>query len=269
MTGELLGRGERGEAVKELQALMNRVGALLDVDGIFGGGTESALRYIQEDAALQPTGQADPPTWDWLSAQPPPSPDIATEAVNFIVREEVGSRDYYERHAKKPHFPGASSGVTIGIGYDLRFQSEADFDAHWSDQLSPDQMAALRPYLGEPGSEAAVAALSGIEVPWLAAWHVFVGRLLPHYVDLTRGAFDGFDGLSPLRRGVLVSLVYNRGAGMDGNRRSEMRDIRNHIREGQLDEVAGDLQAMKRLWPNSKGLRDRRDREAELWSEAA
>jgi len=269
MTGELLGRGDRGEAVEELQDLMNRVGAMLDPDGIFGGGTEAALKRIQEDAQLQPTGRADQQTWAWLSAQPPPSPDIATEAVNFIVREEVGGRDYYERHAKSPHFPGASSGVTIGIGYDLRFQSAADFEAHWSDQLMPDQMAALRPYLGQAGSAAAVTALSNIEVPWLAAWRVFVGRLLPHYVGLARGAFDGFDGLSLLRRGVLVSLVYNRGAGMDGDSRAEMRNIRDHVRNGQLDAVADDLRAMKRLWPTAKGLRDRRDREAELWTKTA
>jgi len=42
MTGDLPGRGERGEAVEDLRELANRIGALIDADGIFGGRTESA-----------------------------------------------------------------------------------------------------------------------------------------------------------------------------------------------------------------------------------
>jgi hypothetical protein len=32
-----------------------------------------------------------------------------------------------------------------------------------------------------------------------------------------------------------------------------------------LDRVAGEIEAMKRLWPQSRGLCERRDREAGLW----
>jgi hypothetical protein len=64
---------------------------------------------------------------------------------------------------------------------------------------------------------------------------------------------------------VLASLIYNRGASMDGDRRREMRAIREHLEARALLKVADEIEAMKRLWPNSKGLRDRRDREAALW----
>jgi hypothetical protein len=44
-----------------------------------------------------------------------------------------------------------------------------------------------------------------------------------------------------------------------------MRAIREHLEARALLKVADEIEAMKRLWPNSKGLRDRRDREAALW----
>ena len=85
------------EAVFELQDLLNRVGALLVEDGKFGKGTERAVKEAQEMAGLPVTGVADQATWDWLEAQPLPSPDLSTSDVTFVVREEVGSRDYYEK----------------------------------------------------------------------------------------------------------------------------------------------------------------------------
>jgi len=62
-----------------------------------------------------------------------------------------------------------------------------------------------------------------------------------------------------------VSLVYNRGPEMSGDRRREMKAIQVHLAAGDFSEVAVEIEAMKRLWPNSRGLRDRRDREAGLW----
>ncbi len=52
---------------------------------------------------------------------------------------------------------------------------------------------------------------------------------------------------------------------MQGDRRREMRAIRDYLFAGEYDKVAGEIEAMKRLWPNSRGLRERRDREANLW----
>src|SRR3546814_18671222 len=78
-----------------------------------------------------------------------------------------------------PHLPGVASGVTIGVGYDLRFQEADDFEADWSGILTPAQMAALRPHLGKPGSPAACAALGELHLPFSAAWQVFVTCALP------------------------------------------------------------------------------------------
>jgi hypothetical protein len=185
--------------------------------------------------------------------------------VTVVVREEVGGRDYYETVTAYPHFPGAESGVTIGIGYDLRFQGPDNFEADWEGALSPEIIEDLRPCLGKKGSLDVVAALGGIRIPFPAAWRVFTKSTLPRYVDQTRSAYPQFGGLPDGCRGALVSLVYNRGTALSGESRREMKAIQFRLSTGDFPGVAAEIEAMKRLWPNSQGLRDRRDREAELW----
>ncbi len=94
---------------------------------------------------------------------------------------------------------------------------------------------------------------------------MFTGISLPKSVAETRTAYPGFDGLNGVCRGVLVSLIYNRGPGLIGARRREMAAIAGHIKNGNLTAVAAELVAMKRLWLDARGLRDRRDAEARLW----
>lgn len=260
-----LQRGAKGVEVQLLQHRLNRVGALLSCDGDFGGGTEAAVKEAQQLAGLPATGIADAATWAWLESQPEPSDLLPTEAVTFIVNEEVGGRKYYDRHVALPHFPGEASGVTIGVGYDLRFQEPTDFEADWAGTLTPAQMAALRPHLGKKGSQDACRALGDLRIPFPAAWRVFVKRALPRAIDQTERCFGKLDGLPPLCRGVLVSLVYNRGTDLSGDSRREMLAIKQHLAAGEREAVAGEIESMKRLWPASEGLRKRRDREAEMW----
>ncbi|GAB4369008.1 MAG: hypothetical protein Kow00114_28550 [Kiloniellaceae bacterium] len=260
-----LKRGAKGADVEELQDLLNRIGALLTCDGDFGGGTEAAVKEAQGLAGLPVTGVADGALWGWLEQQPEPSTVIPTEAVSFIVREEVGSRKFYDQHVAVPHFPGEASGVTIGVGYDLRFQEPADFEADWAGILTPQQMARLRPHLGKAGSAAAVAALGDLRIAFPDAWKVFVKRALPRGIQQTENCYGALAALPPLCRGALVSLVYNRGTKLTGDSRREMKAIRDHIDAGRLDKVATEFENMKRLWPGSEGLRKRRDKEAEMW----
>jgi hypothetical protein len=263
----MLQRPSKHEAVKLLQDLLNRVGALLEVDGDFGRATERAVKEAQELARLPVTGIADPATWAWLETQPLPSPVLSTGDVTFVVREEVGSREYYDQVTAFPHFPGEKSGVTIGVGYDLRFQGPDNFEADWRGELRSEELDKLRPYLGKRGTEAAIAALKSIKIPFATSWRVFTKCTLPRYVIQTQSIYPQFGDLPDGCRGVLVSLVYNRGADLDLNddRRREMRAIKAHLAARNLTRVAEEIEAMKRLWPNSRGLCDRRDREAALW----
>lgn len=270
MPGPELQHGDRGEDVARAQNLLNRDGALLEEDGQFGPGTEAALRQCQLRTRLPPTGRVDAPTWAVLDALPEPCPDIATTAVACIAREEVSNRAHYDAVVAAPSYPGGESGITIGIGYDLRFEG-AHFAADWGDRLDGATHAALVPWLGRQGSAAAVASLAGIRIDWDAAWFVFTRRSLPAYVAEARAAFPNFDALPRLCRGALVSLVYNRGTAMqDGSaddRRREMRDIRDALAAGRPQDVPAALLAMQRLWPTVRGLRERRAREAGLFAE--
>jgi len=64
-----------------------------------------------------------------------------------------------------------------------------------------------------------------------------------------------------------VSLVFNRGSSLSGERRKEMRFIREDILAGNLSEVPQHFRDMKRIWATSglDGLLIRRDEEANLF----
>lgn len=256
--------------IERLQALLNKTGGLLELDGVMGPATRQAIRDAREMAGMTPGEEADDALLRWLDRLPDPCPALPTEGVCFIAREEAGSRDFYESQTAFPHWPGEFSGITIGVGYDLRFSADT-FERDWGDKLGAREISALRQHLGAPGSAAAATDLSWIRVPWPTAWQVFVGHTLPQQIETTANTYDTLDRLPGLCRSVLVSLVFNRGPSVSddpgSDRRAEMRRIRDLLAVGRTAEVADQILAMRRLWPNSRGLRERREREAELWRE--
>lgn len=271
MPDPILARGDNGPDVALAQDLLNRAGALLEPDGDFGPATARAVAEFRAASALLPTGLIDAAAWALLRALPEPSPDIPTLAVSFIAREECGGRDWYDRNAIHPEWPGGASGVTIGVGYDLGYQ--ADFVRDWQDLLTQSDLAALTPCLGLTGAAArdAIPRLAHVSIPWSAAWQGYVRRTLPAEVARTRATFRPPPGkpLPPLAFGILVSLVYNRGAGMadppNSDSRREMRDIRDAVAAGDFARVPDSLLSMRRLWPPGNGLIGRREREAALF----
>jgi GH24 family phage-related lysozyme (muramidase) len=99
-----------------------------------------------------------------------------------------------------------------------------------------------------------------------AARRVFLTRTVPRYQQLTAKAFPGVQNLPADAQGALFSLVYNRGTSMEGEKRTEMRAIRDAVARGDLADIAKQLRAMKRLWIGKglDGLLARRDAEADL-----
>jgi GH24 family phage-related lysozyme (muramidase) len=91
--------------------------------------------------------------------------------------------------------------------------------------------------------------------------------MLPDHIKKTRTAYPTLNQLTAPRRTALISLVFNRGNGLEGPRRTEMNNIRDLLTAGNLDRVAEEFDAMTRLWdPQTEGgIIARRRREAILW----
>ncbi|WP_065755186.1 hypothetical protein [Bradyrhizobium paxllaeri] len=196
---------------------------------------------------------------------------ISQSSINLIVAEEVSSEAYYKRHYTHTEWPGEKSGVTIGIGYDLGYATAAKVKADWGALVDSDMLAAMIECVGVRGT--AAKSLSArmhnrITIPWEAAMQVFTNRDIPQWTAQVLKIIPAADKLSPTCLGIIVSIAYNRGASFNltSDRYREMHAIKLHIGAGKLDLVDDDIRAMKRLWPNSKGLRGRRDREAALWN---
>lgn len=76
-------RGSAGDAVRNIQTRLTQLDLYRGpVDGLFGGGTESALKVFQRNQGLTQDGCAGPETWSRLfPAQPMPEPAILKEPV--------------------------------------------------------------------------------------------------------------------------------------------------------------------------------------------
>jgi hypothetical protein len=193
---------------------------------------------------------------------------ISREAEDLIIDEEVSSKAYYERHYRRPEWPGGASGVTIGIGYDLGYSSAATIAEDWSPVVQASMVTAMQAVAGLHG-ERAHNALNrvkyAIEVSYDEAMHVFDDTDKPRWIRITNNALPNCDKLHPHCLGALVSLAYNRGASFSsgGDRCREMRAIRLHMANEEFFRIPTEFRSMKRLWRN--GLVGRREREARLF----
>jgi hypothetical protein len=192
-------------------------------------------------------------------------------AVDQIVSFEVGSKALYEKKYQRPEWPGVQSGITVGIGYDLGYNTKEDIKRDWSPHLPPEVVARMMMFAGytrQQAKELLPKARQGIVVPWDAAMAVFMSVSLPKFEKMVLRACPGSEKLPAGCFGVLAGLTYNRGpAGFTstGDRYREMRNIRAHVATGEWDRVSQDLRDMKRIWPNVPGLQRRREEEAMLW----
>lgn len=59
-------RGAKGNITKLIQERLNGVGFHISTDGIFGGGTENAVKVFQRNRGLSQDGIVGRNTWEWL-----------------------------------------------------------------------------------------------------------------------------------------------------------------------------------------------------------
>jgi GH24 family phage-related lysozyme (muramidase) len=197
---------------------------------------------------------------------------VSDEARLIVIGFEISDRTTYERKYVRPEWPRGASGITIGIGYDIGYHTQAEVRAHWQGLLSTNDIEQLVHGVGVKGERAQerLSEFSNIKVPWDAALEAYRRCTIPKYGRLVLAAFPNAIETRGHSFGALFSLVFNRGAGMSDNQpgdRKEMREIRDLMRDHRFDGVADRIRAMKRIWVdrNLPGLLRRREAEALLF----
>lgn len=261
------------EALESLSPLSKQLlesitdGAITDAAGY----REEAIPELEAAPQLESTTL---PT-DWRST-------ISLPGYQFIVRWETGGKAYYENVIKaRPVWPGYSSGITIGCGWDLGYHSKLEFQTQWGARLARADFDRLVPTISfrtvEPNratkvtqAQSLIRSLSDIVVPWSVAIDQFDNVKYPALIKLLYRALDNLDRIHPHCRGALLSLTFNRGAAFsaEGVRFTEMRDIGAAMRAGGADDfvrIPALIRSMKRLWGASSSLSERREGEARLF----
>ena len=198
---------------------------------------------------------------------------ISKRAIELIIQHEVGGRAYYDKKLQAPIWAGGESGVTIGMGYDLGYNTEKQFMLDWSGVINLNYINALRPTIGIKGTQAK-AMLKGeilnVRIPYNTAYEVFVKSSLPRYYAMTKKIYPNMDLLNDDTQGALVSVVYNRGNKLEGDSRAEMRAIVDLIATQDYEGIAEQIEKSKRLWEGKglDGLVTRRESEADLIRES-
>jgi hypothetical protein len=200
----------------------------------------------------------------------PSTRQISPKSIDIIVRLEVGSKDRYEQVYQVPIWPKGQSGVTIAIGYDLRFATTPVLQRDWGTLVDATMLRRLEPALGVGGPRAGPLArgLRDVRIPWDPAMTQF-RAFLPYAIADTEEIFPNCSQLSDDSLGALVSLVYNRGKALPlgSPRRREMVTIRDLMVARNFRAIPEQFRKMKRLWTDadSRGLVIRREIEAKLF----
>ena len=260
---------QAAQAAKEL----DRVASQADSDPApFDDTLKSSVRVDDTARTMTRGPAAAAPTSPRAAAPDTATTDarrmISEDAFTAMIEFETGGRAAYERNYGSPVWPGYSSGVVIGFGYDLGHVSEAEAVAAWSKHLPAADLDRLKSAVRVTGPDAQrlVETMKDIKISWAAAEAVFKETTLPKFYQLTEAALPNFRELAPDAKGALVSLVYNREADFKSTseKRLEMRNIREHMEKKEYAKIPAELRAMKRLW-TLPGLQRRRDAEAVLF----
>jgi len=200
---------------------------------------------------------------------------LSKDAINKAIMafevswSPISGFDVYNRRYQKPIVPdpvNTNSGVTIGIGYDCGQYSANKIKMDWQSVLPLHMVNALAAVAGCKKQQAAnqLPSLSMVIVPIEAALQVFYNTTIFDFARRASRIYPDLFKLNPVEQSVITGLVYNRGDGLAGDRRREMRQLITAIRDDDDKEMADLIRSMCRLWPDTLGLRKRRQAEAAL-----
>jgi len=193
--------------------------------------------------------------------QTPTAPQLTNKGLALIVE--------FEGYDLKPEYPGAGSGVTTALGYDWSTVNPKVSVIDWqalTPPSYPQRLAATYPYTGQKAKQH-VRDVIDIISPKPIGYNVFENVDVPRVYSQCQKAFPGFDQLKPYARDALISLVYNRGIGMVGPSRAEMRELPALVKNLNYNGIADCLRRMERVWVGTdiyNGMKRRREAEANL-----
>lgn len=200
---------------------------------------------------------------------------LSKDAINKAIMafevswSPVSGFAVYNKKYRKPVVPdpvNTNSGVTIGIGYDCGQYAANKIRLDWQSVLPLNMVNALAAVAGlkKQAAVSKLPSLSNVDVPIEEALQVFYNTTIFEFAKKAVKIYPDLFKLHPVEQSVITGLVYNRGDSLDGDRRREMKQLIKAIKNDD-DKVTADLiRSMCRLWPNTIGLRKRREAEAAL-----
>ena len=243
------------KTLQRIKGIQARLG--LVADGIIGPATLTALENVIEK-----------------TLGPPRKPVVHTlyvsrMGIDQLVKFEIVSKAYYGRLLKSPIWPGGESGVTIGIGYDLGYQSKRQIETDWKGHIDDVDLKALLKVAGLKKGDAKrkIKKLKHISIPISVAQEVFLTATLPNWAKITKRTYPGVEKLPADAQAMLLSLIFNRGPSLSQrSSRREMRAIKPLVAAKDLAGIATQIRSMKRIWEGKRlgGLLKRRDKEADI-----
>lgn len=199
---------------------------------------------------------------------------MTNEQIHIIIQDEIGAEypgdhRYYDKKCAYPSWPGGESGVTIGIGYDLGYNTKDQIRKDWGGKVNGNIMAFMLNSAGIRGAAAKkliTTNVKGFFIPYETAKQVFLDSSLPRFKTLAEKKFPGLGQLNEVTQAVIIGLVYNRGASLSGDRRVEMAALVPAVAAKNYEEISFQIDKMKRLWVNTtvSGLVARRENEAKM-----
>lgn len=189
---------------------------------------------------------------------------LSLKAIDdLIIDFEITSKENYEKRLKRPTWPGGQSGITIGIGYDLQFVNELEFQMDWGSYLTVTEMNVLKKFLGKGGSICKEYLPINVSVSYQSAVSVFFRTSLRRAAIRAASVYPELETLHPYEQTAIVGLVYNRGNSLHGERRKEMQELVQAIKDDDDKVISALIRSMKRLWGKDlRGLIFRRELES-------
>ena len=189
---------------------------------------------------------------------PPGHLEYRVESPDAVVRKAFDFLLQAEGVPGHPYWPGGSSGITIGVGWDLGRHTIDELSQNWG-ELDADVLRRLKTAIGKQGQAAheMLGSLASIIVPRSVALRVLDASLKNDYLPLVTKLFPGAEKLPVEAQVVLISLVFNRGDAMGRDpdwltatqldQRWEMRKMRDDVKRVDMYAMYAHLSIMKRL----------------------